>query len=185
MFQRARLPNTLASPPGTGRGRVKPLTDSTNLTWTRSRLEKERNDWWDTQVTGSQEVWGAIRLASQSLQAGKLKDAQQWLETMECTCPTGCLWKGIYDSTGVMYKIPEWLIVEPEGLVAEGGLDEVAAGTASGADGAQESDNEADDELVLVRARVSRDGRDVTLKVRRKEPVASIVEKLKKEAQVR
>jgi hypothetical protein len=84
-----------------------------------------------------------------------------------------------------MYKIPEWLIVEPEGLVAEGELDEVAAGTASGADGAQESDNEADDELVLVRARVSRDGRDVTLKVRRKEPVASIVEKLKKEAQVR
>jgi hypothetical protein len=180
MFHKSRLPNTLASPTG----RVKPLTDSTNLTWTRSRLEKERNDWWDTQVTGSQEVWGAIRLAAQSLQVGKLKDAQQWLETMECTCPSGVLWKGVYDSTGVMYKVPEWLIVEPEGLVAEEEPNDGAPG-ASGADGAQEFDDEEDDEPVLVRTRVSRTGRDVTLKIRRKETVWSIVEKLKKEAEVR
>jgi len=186
MFQRARLPNTLASPTGTSRGRVKPLTDSTNVTWTRSRLEKERNDWWDTQVTGSQEVWGAIRLAAQSLQAGKIKDAQQWLETMECTCPTGCLWKGVYDSTGILYKVPDWLIVEPEGLVPEETSgDEAAAGAASGVDAAQESDDDEDNEPVLLRARISRDGRDVTLKIRRKEPVALIVEKLKKETEVR
>ncbi|KAF2833030.1 hypothetical protein CC86DRAFT_365022 [Ophiobolus disseminans] len=185
MFQRSRLPNTLASPTGTGRGRVKPLTDSTNLTWTRARLEQERKDWWDTQVTGSPEVWGAIRLAAQSLQVGKIKDAQQWLETMECTCPTGCLWKGVYDSTGVMYKVPEWLIVEPEGLVREEELDhEGAAGAASGADGVQESDDDEDNEPLLVRARISRDGRDVTLKIRRREPVALIVEKLKKEAEL-
>jgi hypothetical protein len=167
---------------------VKPLTDSTNLTWTRSRLEKERNDWWDTQVTGSQEVWGAIRLAAQSLQAGKLRDAQQWLETMECTCPTGCLWKGVYDSTGVMYKLPEWLIVEPEGLVAEESSSDAVGGpasTATGTDAAQEVEDDEDDEPVLVRARISRNGRDVVLKLRRKEPVASIVEKLKQQAEVR
>lgn len=189
MFQRSRLPNALASPTSTNRGgRVKPLTDSTNLTWTRSRLEKERNDWWDTQVTGSQEVWGAIRLAAQSLQAGKLRDAQQWLETMECTCPTGCLWKGVYDSTGVMYKLPEWLIVEPEGLVAEESSSDSAGGpasTATGTDAAQEVEDDEDDEPVLVRARISRNGRDVVLKLRRKEPVASIVEKLKQQAEVR
>lgn len=186
MFQRAKLPNTLASPTGTSRGRVNPLTDSTNETWTRSRLEKERIDWWDTQVTGSQEVWGAIRLAAQSLQVGKIKDAQQWLETMECTCPTGCLWKGVYDSTGIMYKVPEWLIVEPEGLVSEEQADEdAAAGAASGVDAAQQSDDDDDNEPLLVRARISRDGRDVTLKIRRKEPVAIIIEKLKKEAEVR
>ena len=162
---------------------MKPLTDSTNLTWTRSRLEKERNDWWDTQVTGSQEVWGAIWLAAQSLQAGKLKDAQQWLETMECTCPTGCLWKGVYDSTGIMYKVPEWLIVEPEGLVAEADSDEDAAMGA--AEVAQESDDEEDDEPSLVRVRISRNGHDVALKIRRKEQIMSIVEKLKKQAKVR
>jgi hypothetical protein len=185
MFQRAKLPNALASPTS-NRGRGKPLNDSTNQTWTTSRLEKERNDWWDTQVTGSQEVWGAIRLAAQSLQAGKLRDAQSWLETMECTCPTGCLWKGVYDSTGVLYKVPEWLIVEPEGLVSEE-MDEDAeggpAGSAAGVDEAQEEDDD-EDEPVLVRARISRNGRDVTLKLRRKEPVASIVEKIKEQAEV-
>ncbi|KAH8727648.1 Pleckstrin homology domain-containing protein [Phaeosphaeriaceae sp. PMI808] len=185
MFQRSRLPNSLASPTGTGRGRIMPLTDSTNITWTRSRLEKERNDWWDTQVAGSQEVWGAIRLAAQSLQAGKIRDAQQWLETMECTCPSGCLWKGVYDSTGVMYKLPEWLIVEPDGLVAEEGSDEEAAATGVG--GAEElahDDDEEDDEPELVRVRISRNGRDVLIKARRKEHVASIIDKIKKQAEL-
>jgi hypothetical protein len=188
MFQRSKLPNALASPTATNRGRVKPLTDSTNLTWTRARLDKERNDWWDTQVTGSPEVWGAVRLAAQSLQIGKLKDAQQWLETMECTCPTGCLWKGVYDSTGILYKIPEWLIVEPEGLVAEEADAEPAggpAGVAAANDGAQEDEEEEDDEPVAVRVRVSRNGRDVVLKLRRREQISSIVEKLKQQAEVR
>ncbi|KAH7080519.1 hypothetical protein BKA63DRAFT_488272 [Paraphoma chrysanthemicola] len=182
MFQRSKLPNSLASPGASGRGRVKPLTDSTNLTWTRSRLDKERNDWWDTQVTGSQEVWGAIRLAAQSLQAGKLKDAQQWLETMECTCPAGCLWKGVYDSTGVLYKVPEWLIVEPEGLVSDTESDDDAATGAT--EGPQESDHDEDDEPALVRVRISRNGQDVVLKLRRKQQIVSIVEKLKKQAEL-
>lgn len=179
MFQRAKLPNALASP-----GRAKPLTDSTNQTWTRSRLDKERNDWWDTQVTGSQEVWGAIRLAAQSLQAGKLREAQGWLETLECTCPTGCLWKGVYDSTGVLYKVPEWLIVEPEGLVSEETDEDGEGRPAGGVEGNQDDDDDEEDEPVLVRVRISRDGRDVTLKLRRKEPVASIVEKIKEQAEV-
>lgn len=185
MFQRAKLPNALASPTSATRGRVTPLSDSTNLTWTPSRLEKERNDWWDTQVTGSQEVWGAVRLAAQSVQAGKLREAQQWLEAMECTCPTGCLWKGVYDSTGVMYRIPEWIIVEPEGIVPEG-TDVDTAGNALG-DGTEnvlEGDDDEDDEPVVVRARVSLNGRDIMLKLRRKEPVASIVEKIKAQGEL-
>lgn len=187
MFQRAKLPHALASPNNASRGPVTPLSDSTNLTWTPSRLEKERNDWWDTQVTGSQEVWGAIRLASQSLQRGKLREAQQWLEAMECTCPTGCLWKGVYDSTGVMYKVPEWLIVEPEGIVPEGTDDDIkddSLGAAADPEAAQEADDE-DDEPVVVRARVSLNGRDVVLKLRRKEQVASIINKIKAQAEVR
>jgi hypothetical protein len=188
MFARSKLPNALASPTTPNRGRVvKPLTDSTNMTWTRSRLESERNDWWDTQVTGSQEVWGAIRLAAQSLQLGKMREAQQWLEAMECTCPTGSLWKGVYDKTGVMYKVPEWLIVEPEGLVPED-AGEGEAGESAGAagqDGAPEDDDEEDDEPVVVRARISRTGRDVVLKLQKKQTVASIVDKIKEQAEVR
>jgi hypothetical protein len=188
MFARSKLPNALVSPTTPNRGRVvKPLTDSTNMTWTRARLEKERNDWWDTQVTGSQEVWGAIRLAAQSLQLGKMREAQQWLEAMECTCPTGSLWKGVYDKTGVMYRVPEWLIVEPEGLVPEDAGDDAAGESAgaAGQDGAQEEDDEEDDEPVVVRARISRTGRDVVLKLQKKQTVASIIEKIKEQAEVR
>jgi hypothetical protein len=185
MFQKAKLPNALASPTSTGRARAQPLTEATNQVWTQSRLEKERNDWWDTQVTGSPEVWGAIRLAAQSLQAGKLRDAQQWLETMECTCPTGCLWKGVYDSTGIMYRVPEWLIVEPEGLVPEQTGDDAEGGPATGTDATQEPEDDEDDEPVGVRVRVSRDGRDVVIKLRSRLPVASIVEKIKEQAEVR
>ena len=184
--QRSRLPNTLASPTTKSRGRVKPLTNSTNLTWTRARLEKERNDWWDTQVTGSQEIWGAIRLAAQYLQAGELQEAQTMLDATGCTCPTGCLWRGVYDSTGVMYKVPEWLIVEPEGLVEESSDDEGEAAGPAEADKAAElddDDNEEDD-LVLVRIRNSRTQRDVPVNIRSKETVAAIVEKFRKHAQL-
>ncbi|KAF1915209.1 hypothetical protein BDU57DRAFT_530247 [Ampelomyces quisqualis] len=166
MFQRSKLPNALASP------------TATNSTWTRSRLDKERNDWWDTQVTGSPEVWGAIRLAAQSLQLGKLRAAQQWLETMECTCPSGSLWKGVYDSTGVMYNVPEWLIVEPDGLAQEPSDD------AAGETQPPEDHDDDDDEPVLVRARISRNGRDVVLKLRKREPVSSIVEKIKNQVEL-
>jgi hypothetical protein len=82
-----------------------------------------------------------------------------------------------------MYKVPEWLIVEPEGLVAEADSDDDAAMGA--AEVAQESDDEEDNEPSLVRVRISRNGHDVALKIRRKEHIMSIVEKLKKQAKVR
>ncbi|CAO2650544.1 Nn.00g018360.m01.CDS01 [Neocucurbitaria sp. VM-36] len=183
--QRSRLPNTLASP--TAR-HVKPLTDSTSLTWTRSRLEKERKDWWDTQVTGSQEIWGAVRLAAQYLQAGELQEAQTMLDVTGCTCPTGLLWKGVYDPTGVQYRVPEWVVVEPDGLAEEEDAQGEAAISPASAhapiDGAQEPEEDDKDDAQLVRARTSHNQRDVLISVRRKETVASIIEKLKKQAEL-
>ncbi|KAJ4367481.1 hypothetical protein N0V83_007064 [Neocucurbitaria cava] len=184
--QRSRLPNTLASPSAR---HVKPLTDSTNVTWTRSRLEKERQDWWDTQVTGSQEIWGAIRLAAQYLQLGELQEAQTMLDVTGCTCPTGLMWRGVYDPTGIQYKVPEWVVVEPDGLAEEDEAPGEAATNPAGAyapvDGAQESDQGDEDDSVLVRARASHNQRDIMISVRRKQPVASIIERLKKQAEVR
>ncbi|RAR07041.1 ubiquitin domain-containing protein [Stemphylium lycopersici] len=169
--QRSRLPSTLASPAAKTSSRVKPLTDSTNLTWTRSRLEKEREDWWDTQVTGSQEIWAAIRLAAQYLQAGELQEAQTMLDATGCTCPTGLLWKGVYDPTGVQYKMPEWVVVEPEGLAEDEDVhDKSVAGPA---------DDEALGELVRVRLRTSHDSKDVSLEIRSRDMAAAIAEKLK------
>jgi hypothetical protein len=174
----------LASPTATSRSRVKPLSDSTNLSWTRSRLDKERNDFWDTQVTGSPEVWGAVRLAAKCLQNGSLQEAQSWLEATECTCPTGCLWKGVYDSTGVMYKVPEWLVVEPDGLVEESESEEEAATASASNSKVHESADEGENDVVIVRARISRTQRDVKVRMRKCETVAVVIEKVKKQAKV-
>jgi hypothetical protein len=184
---------------------VRPLTDSTNLTWTRARLEQERTDWWDTQVTGSAEIWGAIRIAAQHLQKGEVAEAQTMLDATGCTCPNGMLWKGVYGPTGVLYKAPEWLFVEPEGLAEEGeeeGKDDEddergsgvreAGGAASQVPGAAEveadegAELEAEkDETAAVRIRTSHDQKDVTVHIRQRETVGAIVQKLKQQIEVR
>lgn len=141
-------------------------------------------------MTGSQEIWGAIRLAAQYLQAGELQEAQTMLDATGCTCPTGLLWRGVYDTTGVQYRVPEWVVVEPEGLEDENETEQGEPATIppSGvayAEGAPDSDDKHDDDDVkLVRARTSHNQKDVLLKVRRREPVASIIDKLKKQAKL-
>ena len=132
-------------------------------------------------------MWGAVRLAAKCLQNGSLQEAQSWLEATDCTCPTGCLWKGVYDSTGVMYKVPEWLCVEPEGLREENESEEEAT-TASAskvkAGKAIDSAEEGVDDVVIVRTRISRTQRDVKVRMRKRETVAVIIEEVKKQAKV-
>ncbi|CAN9396376.1 unnamed protein product [Alternaria alternata] len=182
------LPNTLASITTKTSSRVKPLTDSTNLTWTRSRLEKERGDWWDTQVTGSEQIWRAVRLVAHYLQAGELQEAQTMLDANDCTCPTGLLWRGVYDPTGVQYKIPEWVVVEPEGLAEEDDMDDKDVAGDARSSAIQESlDDPVDDDsngLIRVRIRTSHDQKDVPVVIRMRDTVAIIIEKLKQQAKL-
>ncbi|CAA9958296.1 UBD domain containing protein [Pyrenophora teres f. maculata] len=184
--QRSRLPNTLA-PTATTTKRVKPLTQPKTPVWTRSRLDKERGDWWDTQVTGSQEIWGAIRLAAQYLQKGELQEAQTLMDVTGCTCPTGVLWRGVYDVTGVQYKVPEWVVVEPEGVNEDAGGDGDGDDGVAGAAAATEEEEDgegAGGEEVMVRVRTSHDQRDVSLAIRKRDSVGTVVEKLKREAKL-
>jgi hypothetical protein len=187
-YQRSTLPNTLASPTtAKSRHRVRPLTDSANLTWSRSRLDKERKDWWDTRVTGSQEVWSTLRVVVDYLQRGEIETAQGLLDAQECTCPDGQLWKGVYDDTGVIYKIPEWVVIEPSGLVEEDEAAEIPTRARNEASNASDHDQDLglDDTEFVVRARISTTAGDVRVQVRRRETIASIREKLKTQAKVR
>ena len=181
---------------------MRPLTDSTNLTWTRTRLEQERTDWWDTQVTGSAEIWAAIRMAAQHLQAGEVTEAQTMLDAAGCTCPSGALWKGVYDPTGVLYKVPEWLVVEPEGLASDddqsgsgvvretsGAAEQGQAGVGTEVEAEAEANEGAEleaekDETAAVRIRTSHDQKDVVVHIRQRETVGAIVQKLKQQTEV-
>lgn len=178
--QRSTLPNTLASPTtATSRQRVKPLPDSSSQAWTQRRLDQERADWWDTRVTGSSEVWACLRIATGALQQGDVATAQTLLDAQECTCPDGQLWSNIYDHAGNLYRIPEWLIIELDGIVEEATDDKTDF-----AESANEQTLGSDREYI-VRARLSSTAQDVQIPVRRQETIASIRERLKKHAQVR
>jgi hypothetical protein len=140
-------------------------------------------------VTGSQEIWGAIRLAAQHLQTAELQEAQTMLDVTGCTCPTGLLWKGVYDSTGVEYKVPEWVVVEPEGLADESDVHGEAATGQTGANALRETLSDSadgtDDGSFPVRVRTSNNQKDVVIDVRRHDPASTIAEKLKKKTDVR
>lgn len=118
-----------------------------------------------------------MRLAAQHLQAGEVREAQTMLDVTGCTCPTGVLWGGVYDATGVQYAVPEWVVVEVEGVVE----DEEGSGSVV----EQESGKEQHGEIFHIKVRTSHNQRDVVLPVRQREPVATIVDKLKKHAEVR
>lgn len=98
--------------------------------WTRAGLDAERAAFFDTRVTGRQEVWGALHAALQVLWdpvgaggedgAGGLATAQSIIDAAEITLPTGDLARGAYDGLGNYYAFHEWVVSDPENLVEEG-----------------------------------------------------------------
>ncbi|KAK3204091.1 hypothetical protein GRF29_106g1691149, partial [Pseudopithomyces chartarum] len=179
---RSKLPKTLASPTaGSHRNHVPMRSDSLTSHFTRQRLEKERNEWWDTRTNGSAEIWAALRDMVQKLQAGNVGEAQVLLDATECTCPNGMLWRGIFDHRGEWYKVPEWIVIEPEGLVDEEDLKDEAGSVGDDEDKEVEVDDLGEE--VKVKCRLST-GHDCVLEVRKGERVASIITKLKTKAGV-
>lgn len=100
-------------------------------------MDTERADFFDTRVTGRQEVWQVLKAALEVLWeadlgrangvasqdddgTGGLATAQSILKAAEVTLPTGDLSNGVYDSLGNYYALPEWIVGDPVN-VAEGG----------------------------------------------------------------
>lgn len=157
-------------------------SDSLTGQFSKQRLERERNDWWDTRTTGSAEIWAALRSMVHSLQGGNVTEAQVLLDATECTCPNGMLWRGVFDNRGEWYKVPEWVVIEPEGLVEEDELKDEAGSVGEDDDKEVETEELGDD--VKVKFRLSNTGKDHIVDLRRGERVASLVTKLKAQAGV-
>ena len=111
---------------------------SRNRIWTRAALRRERTDFFDTRVTGRQEIWQTIRAALEVLwiadEAGlgglqeregatdgpseqdpaiALATAQTILDAADITLPTGDLAQGAYDALGNYYSLPEHIVSDP------------------------------------------------------------------------
>ncbi|KAI9661514.1 MAG: hypothetical protein M1831_003036 [Alyxoria varia] len=122
-------PNAPLQPPKSWR--------STSRTWTPSQLQREREIFWDTRVTGRDEVWAALKMSVEmiGLRAGNRRSgivsggvdgtlddigterdvdgAQAVLDAAGVTCPTGRMGEGVWDERGVLYKLPRWAISDP------------------------------------------------------------------------
>ena len=110
---------------------------SRHRTWTRTALDQERTEFFDTRVTGRSEIWqtlhGVIEVlweadvrtrqgvsSSASTDEGDpliaLATAQGMLTAADITLPTGDLAQGAYDLLGNFYSLPEWIVADPANL---------------------------------------------------------------------
>jgi len=175
--------------------------------WTRAQLEKEREAFFETRVTGSEEVWSALRLACEELRKGDegLEEAQGILDAAGVSCPKGRVAAGrsgrervkggVYDERGVLYEIPGWIVADPEDIVESrdaAGEKDTAVGEPESSEVGQAAQDEKDKdkgkgraqdvgEMFALRARLSDRGTDVTVQIGSKEKVAVAVRQIQEQ----
>ena len=164
--------------------------------WNRSQLDRERQEFFDTRVTGHAEIWATLKIVVGLLADGDITTAQSILDAAAITVPTGDLKNGAYDEAGNLYQIPEHVISDPQNVVLDR-QEEVKKGEVS---------NEATDDedaierrreekgktvlktgdVVKVRARLSdRGGPDVVIPLGKDQVVRMLVRRVQEEANVR
>jgi hypothetical protein len=187
---------------------------SKRRTWTRAQLDRERAEFFETRVTGRPEIWAAISSVVSLVRSGDLVLAQSIIDAAGITLPTGDLCEGCYDEQGVLYRIPQCVLSDPENMVTSSpgedgsgavydGDEDVDAGALS--DGKLATDDASGDELIsqdverrrdekgktserdLIRvlARLSdRGGRDIVLVIGKGQSVGFLARKVHQEAKV-
>ena len=141
------------------------------------------------------------------LQKGELVEAQAVLDAAGCVCPSGSLWKGVYDERGQSYDVPAWLIGDPPNLVQDTAGDGGGGGGGAGVREADEAGSETDDEeekpvalsraeekgkgravdvgeILKIKARLSDRATDVVVKVGQKEHVKVLARRVEELAGV-
>ncbi|KAJ5578067.1 uncharacterized protein N7459_007031 [Penicillium hispanicum] len=184
---------------------------SKRRTWSRAQLDRERREFFETRVTGRPEVWAALSSAISLMQAGDLTTAQGIVDAAGVTIPTGDLCEGCYDEQGVLYRLPQCIVSDPENIVktASGGATpdkaEQVEDTEALSDGKLATDDASGDELIAedierrrdekgktserdlirVQARLSdRDGPDLVMLVGKGQSVGFLARKVQQEAGV-
>ncbi|KAI1651636.1 uncharacterized protein F4817DRAFT_325077 [Daldinia loculata] len=132
--------------------------------WTRSQLDTERADFFDTRVTGRAEVWQVLKAALEVLweadlvraTGGEREDddgtdgiatAQSMLKAAEVTLPTGDLSNGVYDSLGNYYALPEWIVCDPVNVTEENGAQRNNGDARRKGDGELAGEEDSEEEL--------------------------------------
>lgn len=130
-------------------------------------------------MTGSAEVWSALKLACECLRRGDVAQAQGIVDAVGLNVPDGRVAVGkqlrsngrekkaggVFDERGVKYEIPAWVVADPGDVVEEEGEEE-KSGQEDAVMGEKGKGKEEDlGEKVTVRARLSDRGMDVSVRV--------------------
>jgi hypothetical protein len=169
--------------------------------WTREQLDREREEYFDTRVTGRQETWSAIRMAVDAM-ADDLETAQTILDAAGITLPTGDLVEGAYDELGNYYTVPEQCLSDPLNIAATPDHTMSSLKIADEEDDGEDNlDTEEDEverrreekgkrvvhavEMYTVKARLSdRGGPDVQIGLGKDQSVRALARKIQDEAGV-
>jgi hypothetical protein len=165
----------VATSPESPSGKIEP--------WSRGRLEAEREAFFDTRVTGSTEIWNALRLVCECLRRGDTAQAQGIIDAVGLNVPDGKVavgselrgsrgrvkrTGGVFDERGVGYDIPGWVVADPDDVVEDNEPEKVDLG--------EKGKGKAEDvgELVSVKVRLSDRSTDVILKIGMRQTAAAI-----------
>lgn len=182
---------------------LKPHVWKSRHRWTPTLLRREREAFFDTRVSGRQEIWNCVRVVTELIRQGDVETAQGLVDAADITVPTGDLAEGVYDQVGGYYQLPEWVVADPSNILPDEdpsskGADvveeeyHVEAIEISDKDGALDTTREekgkgraSDKEDGLkVKARLSDRATDVVVRVGKQERVQALVERIREEAAV-
>ncbi|KAJ5883708.1 uncharacterized protein N7473_010594 [Penicillium subrubescens] len=132
---------------------------SKRRTWNRTDLDRERREFFETRVTGRPEVWAALSTAITLMRGGDLATAQSIVDAAGVTIPTGDLCEGCYDEQGVLYRLPQCIVSDPENMAQttlssanditrDGGATQEEEDTEALSDGKLATDDASGDELI-------------------------------------
>ncbi|KAJ5620038.1 hypothetical protein N7510_004022 [Penicillium lagena] len=183
---------------------------SKRRTWTRVQLDRERREFFETRVTGRPEVWAALSSTISLIRAGDLATAQSIVDAAGITIPTGDLCEGAYDEQGMLYRLPQCIVSDPDNMVQNTspvpGSDDEARDedTKAMSDGGLATDDDAsgdelidedlerrrdekgktrEQDLIRVQTRLSdRGGPDLVLQVGKDQSVGFLTRKIHHEA---
>ncbi len=165
-------------------------------TWTKEELEREREEFFETRVTGRPEIWRALKTVV-GLMDKELETSQGILDASGITVPTGDLVNGAYDEAGNLYQIPEQYVSDPVNVVLIPGQSRAeAAKTEDSSNGEEEeaiTRREEKGKGVLhsvetytVKARLSdRGGPDVQITLGKEQNVRVLARRVQEETGVR
>lgn len=155
-------------------------------------------------------MWAALGAALSLMRDGEIETAQGIIDAAGVTVPTGDLCEGCYDENGVLYRLPQCIVSDPDNIVDDSGA---AANETDGADDdmedgisdrkivSEESDEElisedlerrreekgkmSERDMIRVQARLSdRGGPDVVISIEKTQTVGVLARKVQSEVKV-